>query len=283
MLHIAMKLTSHQYGKQRVRVMKIIRDGNTQTVKELTIGVALQGDFETSYTAGDNSLVVATDTMKNTVQALAKDHLGTDTEKFLAYLGHHFVSKYPQVKTATISSKEHVWQRLTIGGAPHPHSFSGNDSSTPFSEITVTAAGGSAFSGIDNWLLLKSTGSSFVDYPRCEFTTLPETTDRVLATSIKATWKWTGELDNYATANEAIVSAMLVPFSNNHSPSAQTTLFEMGAAALAACPNISEIHIVMPNKHYILVPLDKFGLENNNDIFLPIDEPHGQIEATVSR
>jgi urate oxidase len=278
-----MKLASHQYGKQRVRVMKIIREGSLQIVKELTVGVTLQGDFETSYTVGDNSLVVATDTMKNTVQALAKDHLGTDTEKFLACLGHHFVGKYPQVETATISSKERVWQRLSIEGAPHPHSFSGNDSSTPFSEITVTAAGESASSGIDNLLLLKSTGSSFVDYPRCEFTTLPETADRVLSTAIKATWKWTSAPDSYATANEVIVSAMLVPFSNNHSPSAQTTLFEMGVAALEACPNIGEIHIAMPNKHYILVPLDKFGLENNNDIFLPIDEPHGQIEATVSR
>ena len=282
-MRLAMKLATHQYGKQRVRVMKIIREGSIHTIKELTIGVALQGDFETSYTAGDNSLVVATDTMKNTVTALAKDNLGTQTEKFLAFLGHHFVNKYSQVETAIINSKERVWKRMEISGAPHPHSFSANDSSILFSEFTLTRTGFSAVSGIDNLLLLKSTESSFVDYPRCEFTTLPETTDRVLATSLKATWKWVSEPEDYSAANQEIIAAMLVPFANNHSPSAQTTLFQMGTAALETCPNISEIHIAMPNKHYLLTPLEKFGLENNNEIFLPIDEPHGQIEATITR
>lgn len=278
-----MKLTSNQYGKQKVRVMKILREGNVHTIKELTIGVVLQGDFETSYTAGDNSKVVATDTMKNTVQALAKDKLGSDTERFLAFLGHHFVSKYPQVESATVSSTERVWKRMNIDGAPHPHSFSANDSAVPFSKVTVTKEGQTAISGIDNLLLMKSTESSFIDYPRCEFTTLPETTDRVLATSLKSTWNWSVEPDDYTAANAAIIAAMLIPFANNHSPSAQTTLFQMGTAALEACPEIGEIHIAMPNKHYIHIPLDKFGISNNNEVLLPTDEPHGQIEATVAR
>ncbi len=278
-----MKLTSNQYGKQKVRVMKIIREGHIHTIKELTVGVALQGDFVTSYTAGDNSQVVPTDTMKNTVHALAKDHLGSDTESFLTYLGQHFVSKYPQIDSATISGKERVWKRLAIDGALHPHSFSANDSAVPFSEVVVSAQEVRALSGIDNLLLMKSTESSFVDYPRCEFTTLPETTDRVLATSLKATWTWSAVPASYTAANAAILSAMLVPFASNHSPSAQTTLFEMGTAALAACPEISDIHIAMPNKHYLLIPLEKFGMTNQNEILLPTDEPHGQIEGTVSR
>jgi urate oxidase len=278
-----MKLTTNQYGKEKVRVMKITRAGSVHTVQELTVSVVLQGDFETSYTEGDNSLVVATDTMKNTVQALARDHLGRDTERFLAFLGHHFIGKYPQVSSATISSTERVWQRMEVGGVAHPHTFSANDRAVPFASVTVTQEGQTAHSGIDDFLVMKSTESSFIDYPRCELTTLPETTDRVLATSLKATWQWAVEPDDYTATNAAILSAMLVPFANNHSPSAQTTLYQMGTAALEACPEIGQIHIAMPNKHYLYIPLDKFGIENKNEIFLPTDEPHGQIEATVSR
>jgi urate oxidase len=278
-----MKLNSHQYGKQKVRVMKIIRDGTLHTIKELTVGVALQGDFKSSYTAGDNSLVVATDTIKNTVQALAKDHLGLETERFLTFLAQHFTTKYPQVHTAAVTASERVWGRVEIAGAPHPHTFSASDRAEPFVSAIATAEGIKLRSGIENLLLMKSTESSFADYPRCEFTTLPEAQDRVLATSLKASWKWSAVPADYLLANAAIVRAMLVPFANHHSPSAQTTLFEMASAALAECPEIGEIHLAMPNKHFLLVPLERFGMENSNEIFLPTDEPHGQIEASVGR
>jgi urate oxidase len=263
--------------------MKVTREAGVHTVKELTIGVGLQGDFTTSYTAGDNHLVVPTDTIKNTVTALARDHLEADAERFLLFLGRHFVSTYPQVHTASLTSTERVWQRLSIGAEPHPHSFSANDTATPFCEVTVTKESHSATSGIEHLLLLKSTASSFVDFPRDRFTTLPEVTDRVLATSLRASWKWDAEPHDYHSANQMIVHAMLVPFANNHSPSAQTTLFQMGTAALEACREISEVHLTLPNKHYLLVPLEPFGMGNENEIFLPTDEPHGQIEATVTR
>jgi len=278
-----MKLLHQHYGKQRVRVMKIFREGDIHTVRELAIGVAFEGDFETSYTAGDNSKIVATDTVKNTVTAMARDHLGPDTERYLAFLGHHFLNKYEQIAKVTVTSTERVWQRLVIAGQPHPHSFSAAQTAVPFVEVVVDSAGQTAHSGIDNLLVLKSTASGFIDYPRCEFTTLPETTDRILATSLKATWKWSLEPDSYVAANATILEAMLAPFATEYSPSAQTTLFQMGSAALLACPEIGEIHIAMPNKHCLYVPLDKFGIENNNEIFLPTDEPHGQIEATIGR
>ncbi len=278
-----MKLASHQYGKQKVRVMKITRDGPVHTIKELTVGVALQGDFQSSYTAGDNRLVVATDTMKNTVHALAKDHLGLETERFLAFLGQHFLTKYAQVEIATLSAEECVWGRLDIEGKPHPHTFTAQDKVVPFCEVIATAGNFEIRSGIRNLMLMKSTESSFTDYPRCDFTTLPEAIDRVLATSLTASWKWNAVPANYAIANAAIVSAMLIPFANHHSPSAQTTLFEMASAALDCCPEIKEIHLAMPNQHFIPIPMEKFGMTNQNEIFLPTDEPHGQIEATIVR
>ena len=278
-----MKLLNHQYGKSRVRVMKIIRDGATHTMKELDVAIALAGDFESSYTTGDNSLVVPTDTMKNTVHALASQHLGLETERFARTLASHFLTKYSQIKTATVRASERVWDRLEIGGAPHPHSFSGAQQAKPFAAVTAEGGSVSTQSGIADLLILKSTQSGFEGFPRCEFTTLRETSDRIFAMSLSATWTWSAEPADYNAANRAIISALLQPFALNYSPSVQTTLFQMGEAALDASSEIGSIHLSMPNKHCLPIDLSPFGLENRNEIFLPTDEPHGLIEATVAR
>jgi urate oxidase len=279
----SMHLASHRYGKSRVRVMKILRDGATHTIKELEVAVALEGDFATSYTAGDNSLVVATDTMKNTVHVLAHRHLGRETERFVQTLAGHFLEKYAQVQKATVTASERVWDRLSIGGAPHPHSFVNAQQARPFVTVTADRTTTAIESGIADLLILKSTGSGFSDFPRCEFTTLPETGDRIFATSLRATWHWSAAPADYSAANVAITTALLAPFAQNFSPSVQTTLYQMGEAALAACAEISRIQLAMPNKHCLLLDLKPFGIENKNEVFVPTDEPHGQIEATVGR
>jgi urate oxidase len=279
----AAKLIRHQYGKARVRVLKVLREGETHTVKELTVAVKLSGDFESSYTSNDNSRVVATDTMKNTVHALAKDCLHLETERFAATLASHFVSKYSQVETAVVETSERVWNRLKVWGANHPHSFSGGAPFTPTVCATACEEGVKISSGIEDLLLLKTTASSFEGYPKDEFTTLPETKDRLFATTLQARWDWTREPADYLAANAAIQAALLAPFALNHSPSVQATLFQMGEAALGACAEIERIHLAAPNKHYLLVNLAPFDRENANEIFLPTDEPHGQIEATVAR
>jgi urate oxidase len=278
-----MKLLNQRYGKSRVRVLKVLRDGPTHTIKELCVAVSLEGDFETSYSLGDNSKVVATDTMKNTVNALAKEHLGVESERFAAVLARHFVTAYSQVEKATVEAMERRWDRMSVDRAPHPHAFSQGEPSTPFTKVVATADGQTVSSGIKDLLILKSTESGFEGYPRDRFTTLPETRDRIFSTSLTATWIWTGEPRGYNEANRAILDAMLKPFATNYSPSVQTTLFEMGTSALDACPEISQIHLAMPNKHCLLINLQAFGLENSNEVFVPTDEPHGQIEATIVR
>jgi urate oxidase len=278
-----MKLTSHRYGKSRVRVMKIIRDGSTDTVKELDVAVALEGDFESSYTSGDNHLVVATDTMKNTVNVLAHRHLGIETEPFAKTLARHFLAQYPQVKAVTVTAHERLWGRLTVEGAPHPHSFVNSQQARPFTKVAATGDATTVESGIADLLILKSTGSGFAGFPRCELTTLPETDDRIFATSLTATWEWRTEPASYHSASQAITGALLECFASNFSPSVQTTMFQMGEAALAACPEIARIHLAMPNKHCLLINLKSFGIENRNEVFVPTDEPHGQIEAAVAR
>lgn len=277
------KLTAHQYGKSRVRVMKILRDGATHTVKELEVAVALSGDFERSYTAGDNTNVIATDTIKNTVNVLAKEQLGLETEKFALALAWHFSIRYTQVNRVEVEIRERVWERLTVLGVPHPHSFVNAENARPFVRVIVSENSQEVESGIEDLLILKSTESGFEGYPRCEFTTLPETRDRIFATALTAVWKWTHEPGDYVAANGKIIAALMQPFALNYSPSVQTTLFQMGEAALAACPEISQVHLAAPNKHCLLIDLRPFGQTNENEIFVPTDEPHGQIEATVSR
>lgn len=274
-----MKLSSHRYGKSRVRVVKILREADRHTVVEADVQVLLQGDFESSYTSGDNSKVVPTDTVKNTVNALARDHLTTEIEQFALHLGRHFVKRYEQVEQAAVEISERVWERIN----DHDHSFTAPSSPVPFCRAVVTAGDEEVESGIRDWLVLKSTGSGFEGYPRCEFTTLPETKDRIFATSVTASWKWAKQPASFRAGNAAIRAAMAGPFCERYSPSVQTTMYEMAEAALDACPEISEIAIAMPNKHCLLVNLQPFGMDNPNIVFTATDEPHGQIEATIRR
>lgn len=277
------KLTGHHYGKARVRVIKILRDGPVHTLKELEVAASLKGDFESSYTSGDNSKVVATDTIKNTINVFARQHLGEEPERFALILGDHFLTRYEQVREAEIQILERPWKRLTVNGEPHPHSFAAGSEARMFASVKCNEAGKTIRAGIRNLVILKSTGSGFENYPKDEFTTLPETADRILATSFSATWTFQDQPDHYGRANEAILGAMLRIFANSYSPSAQTTLFQMGEAALSACPEISELDLAMPNKHCLLINLAPFGLENKNEVFVPTDEPHGDITATVRR
>jgi urate oxidase len=277
------KLISHRYGKARVRVLKVLRDGPVHSLKDLEVAARLQGDFESSYTSGDNTRVVPTDTIKNTINILARQHLAKEIEGFALILAEHFLTRYEQVRVAEIEISERPWERLAVDGQPHAHSFQAGSEARMFCRLTCDRTTKTLRSGIRDLVILKSTGSGFENYPKDEFTTLPETADRILATSFSATWTFQNQPSSYRGANDAILSAMLKVFANNYSPSAQTTLFQMGEDALAACAEISELDLAMPNKHCLLINLAPFGLENNNEVFVPTDEPHGDIRATVTR
>jgi urate oxidase len=278
-----MKLLANRYGKGRVRVLKILRDGATHTIKEVDVKAMLEGDFAASYTSADNSKVVATDTIKNTVNVLAKEHLGDEIERFGLSLGKHFLERYEQVESASAEITAKHWQRMEIDGKPHPHSFKAGSEAKMWTRVVCTCDSQVIESGVRDLVILKSTGSGWEGYPRDEYTTLPETSDRILATSFDATWTWSSAPANYNTANDAILAAMLAVFANDYSPSAQASVFQMGTAALTRCPEISRVDMTMPNKHCLLINLKPFGLDNQNDVFVPIDEPHGQIEGSVVR
>jgi urate oxidase len=278
-----MNLKYHRYGKAKVRLLKNLKRDSLHTIKELDVQVSLAGDFDRSYSAGDNRLVVATDTMKNTVNVLALEKLEEQTELFGLDLSRHFLEKYAHVSEVTIETSERVWERLTADGKPSLTNFLAPQKYTPICEVHATRADTRLASGVQDLVILKSAGSAFADFHRDEFTTLPETQDRILATRMASKWTFATKPADYNKANEDILNAMLECFVANDSPSVQKTMYDMGLAALNRCPEISDVNLVMPNLHCLLIDLKPFGKTNPNTLFVPTDAPHGLIEATIAR
>jgi urate oxidase len=278
-----MKLLRNSYGKARVRVMKVLRRGRRHSVKELAVAVTLQGRFAASYTRADNRLVVATDTMKNTINLLAQRVLGGETEAFGVALGDHFLKTYRQVERVALRLEERLWDRMDLRGRPHPHAFLAQNAARPFVEVTATRKATVVRSGIEGLIVLKTTESGFEGYVKDKFTTLRETRDRLLCTQVNAVWTFAARPAAYARVNKHIVAALLKEFASTYSPSVQATLFLMGKAALKAAPEISQISLALPNKHCLPIDLSPLGAVNRNDLFVPTDEPYGQIEGTVAR
>ena len=279
-----MSLIKNRYGKGRVRVMRIHRDGDRQEVSQLNIKAMVEGDFARTYTHADNAMTVSTDTIKNIVNVIARENTGLAPEEFCQVLANKYLDTYPQVSSVAITSHETKWSRLTIGGKPHPHSFTLDANGKPTVELTLARGGAATLaSGIDGFAFMKSTQSGWENYVKDPYTTIPPTADRMCATSMVASWTWSGKPTSYPATNAKILDTILEVFATTYSRSVQDSLYRMGEAALAAVPEISEISMACPNMHFIPMNLSAFGLDNNNDVFLPTDEPHGQIECTVGR
>ena len=278
-----MPLIHNTYGKGRVRIMRVHRDDERNEVRELSVQTMLDGDFAAAYTKGDNRTVVATDTIKNITNIVAREELSAGTEMFGQKLAQRFLARYPHVERATVTMHETKWVRATIAGKAHPHAFLLDANGQPYARVVATRDGVSVTSGIKGFTFMKSTQGGWVDYLMDEYTTLPETTDRIVATAMDATWTWNAPPADYAAANASILSAMLEVFAATYSYGVQDSLFRMGEAALAAVPALQTISMACPNKHYLPINLSAFGLSADNKVFTPTDEPHGQIECTVGR
>jgi urate oxidase len=276
-------LIKNRYGKGRVRVMRIHRDGDRHEVSQLNIKAMFEGDFSRAYTDADNSTSVSTDTIKNVVNVVARENTGLCTEEFCQALAKKYFDSYPQLTSVAITAHETKWSRLSFGGKPHPHSFILDSNGKPTVELTATREASTLVSGIDGFTFMKSTQSGWENYVKDRYTTLMETSDRMCATSMLASWKWSAKPKDYSATNKKILATLLEVFGSTYSASVQDSLYRMGEAALAAVPEISEISMACPNMHFIPMNLSAFGLDNNNDVFLPTDEPHGQIECTVGR
>jgi urate oxidase len=283
------KLGENSYGKSRVRLSRITRvndpkEGDRHDFNEWTVRVLLQGDFEISFTEADNSCLLPTDTMKNTVYFVARNSKAGTLEEFAMELGDYLLGNNPQVSKVSIEVDEKSWERMIVDGAPEPTTFKLNGAEAQ-TVCAVKEKNGAwtISSGVDGLTILKTTKSAFTGYIKDKLTTLKPATDRIFGTRATAKWDYVAPAVDFAAVRARIVAAMLKEFAAHMSMSVQHTLFDMGKAALDAAPEIERIHLTMPNLHHLLADLSPFGQDNPNHIFVPIDEPHGYIEATIER
>jgi len=276
-------LGQNNYGKSGIRLVKVRRDTPRHELWDLTVDVALEGDFEEAHVGGDNTGLLATDTMRNTVYALAKGHLTDSVEAFGLKLVDHFLEAGPTVERALVRIVEHQWDRIEVGGRGHEHSFV-RGSGERIATIRGDGAGDRQVeAGVDDLLVLKTTNSGWEGFLRERYTTLPETNDRILATEITASWLYGGANVDFDRLWQGVRGRILETFTDHYSPSVQNTLYRMGEAVLDGFPEIAKIHISLPNKHHLLYDLQRFGMENEGEIFHATSEPYGLIEGTVER
>lgn len=293
-----------RHGKQRVRVGRVWRNtaDRSHVFVEWNVGISLLSDCAAAYSsAADNSDIVATDTMKNTVYVKAKEcSQQVSAEEFALALGKHFTSFYVKVTAAIVTIVEKPWERILVGGQPHGHGFKlGSEKRTAEAMVKKTGSV-QVTSGIEGLSLLKTTQSGFEGFIRDKYTILPETQERMLATEVTASWSYPFEhlsgipkTPLYFTKQYENVKRVLVdtffgpPKEGVYSPSVQRTLYQMATAVLNRCRDVSWIQLKMPNIHFLPVNLSSKDnpaiVEFEDDVYLPTDEPHGSIVASLSR
>jgi urate oxidase len=285
---MAIVLGDNRYGKAETRVVRIVRDIPRHEIRDRNVSTALRGDFADAHANGDQAHVLPTDTQKNTVYAFAHEHGGQAAEDYAVAVADRFLEASPYATSAQVRVEEYAWDRVTVGPEGHDHSFVRRGTETRTCAITVEGRGSDrrlhVLSGLTDLTVLKSTASEFTGFLKDRFTTLAETDDRVLATSLTAWWRWGPEHpSDWDAAYENVKAVMLETFATTYSRALQETLQLMGTAALEAQPGLAEIRFSAPNKHHFVVDLSPFGLANPGQVFHADDRPYGLIEAQLRR
>jgi len=276
-------LAQNNYGKSRVRLLRVTRREQQHEVRDLTFSIQLEGDFEAAHTAGDNRKILPTDTIKNTLYVLAKQFPVEPVEDFSIRLVGHFLTNNAQVSKVHVSAVEKYWNRIPIGGGSHRFAFASAGDEKRTSEVEGTREEFRIRAGIENLIVLKTSQSAFEGFLRDPYTTLVDTHDRILSTNLRAHWLYEGNEIPFSQTWQGVRQVLLERFADHDSRSLQHTLYAMGDAILKNFEFVREIRLSLPNRHYNPVDLSPFGLTNENEIFLPIAEPHGLIEATLKR
>jgi urate oxidase len=276
-------LGPNQYGKAETRVVRVVRDRPRHELRDLNVSTVLWGDFDAAHTTGDQALVLPTDTQKNTCYAYAKEPGVDQLEDYAVALGRHFVDDVESVAGARIEVEEYAWDRVAVDGREHDHSWVRRGGEVRTAVVTVVGDAVWVVSGLRDLVVLKSTGSEFAGFLRDRYTTLEETGDRVLATSLTARWRWIGATRDWSAAYADVRRTLVERFAVVHSLALQQSLWEMGRSVLEVEPGIAEIRLSAPNKHHFAVDLAPFGLDNRGEVFHADDRPYGLIQATAIR
>jgi len=280
---MAITLAENNYGSSRIRLLRVSKQQGRHDVREIALSIRFEGDFEAAHVQGDNRKILPSDTMKNTVYALARQHSIEPPENFGLHIIEHFLTYNPQVARVFIEWRESIWAHIPHGGKLHPSAFAraGNEKRT--SLLTGTREGTQVRSGIQNLVVLKTTNSAFEDFKKDPYTTLQDETDRILSTVIRADWLYTGEDAEFGILWHAVRQMLLETFVEHESQSLQHTLYAMGEAILSNFENVSEIHLSLPSRQFHLADLAPLGMDNPGTVFLPSDEPQAVIEATLKK
>lgn len=280
---MAVRLVDNRYGKASVRLVTVARGGERHELADRTVEIRFAGEYESAYQGGDNAAVYPTDSMKNSVYALAREQGGEETERFAARLARHFLARPTPPASVEVLIVERPWQRIVIDGRPHPHAFVAGSGERRTACVRADASGESYEAGVEELVVLKTTGSAFAGFPRDRYTTLAETDDRILATAIESTWRYAEPPVRFDVAYTAARRMLIESFAQHESLSVQHTLFAMGERVLETIPEIEEIRLRLPNRHHLRVDLEPFGLDNPNLVFVATSEPFGVIEGTLRR
>ena len=288
MSEVGVRLGANKYGKAENRLVRITRDSARHEIEDLNVTSQLRGAaLAAAYLTGDNAPVVATDTQKNTIFAFAKQYGVGSPERFLQKLAEHFTSSFDWIEGGLWQAEQYEWERILVDGAGHDHSFVRKGQGTRLAAVQVVDGETHVTGGVKDLTVLKSTGSEFHGFPRDRYTSLEETTDRIMATSVTGRWRFLPEAVeagiDYNALYAEVLDILLSTFATVHSLALQQTLYQMGKAAIMARPEIAEVRFAMPNKHHFLSDLAAFGLENPGEVFSAADRPYGLIEGTITR
>ncbi|MEO8572069.1 MAG: factor-independent urate hydroxylase [Chloroflexota bacterium] len=271
---------ANAYGKSAIRLVKVVRGETPHRVRDLTIAIALEGDFAASYRDGENAAVIATDTMKNTAYALAGEFLTGAIEDFAIVLCRHFLDAGSEVDVVRVTIQEHAWR--PIGAAPDAFTRDGSETRTAVAVVSRDETRVRA--GIDGLSVMKTSRSAFSGFPRDRFTTLKETEDRIMATKVTASWAYDPAATIDFDASYAVVrSTFLDVMAEHHSVSVQASIWIVGEAVLERHPEVTEIAMSLPNLHHWTYDVGQFGIENDREVYISTTEPYGLIEATIRR
>jgi urate oxidase len=285
---MAIVLGPNQYGKAETRVVRVYRgDGGRHEIRDLNVSTLLRGDFGDAHTGGDQANVLPTDSQKNTCFAYAKEKGVGQIEDYALGLARHFVDDIGPVSEARIEVDEYPWERVSVAGHPHPHTFTRPSGEVRTTAVTVAGARPAqrawVVSGLADLVVLKSTGSEFSGFYSDRYTTLAQTSDRILATSLTARWRYDPWPQSWEVAHAQIRQILLERYAEVHSLALQQTLWAMGQAVLEARDDVAEIRLSAPNLHHVLADLAPFGLDNPGEVFHATDRPYGLIQCAVQR
>jgi urate oxidase len=280
---MAIILGDHQYGKAESRLVRIYRDQPRHEIRDLNVTTALRGPFEPAYLIGDQSNVLPTDTQKNTAYAFAKSRGIEAIEQFGLDLARRFVHDIDPVEGARVEIEEYAWERAIVDGSEHDHTWLRKGQEIRTAAITVDSSGEYVIAGLKDLVILKSTGSEFAGFLVDEYTTLPETHDRIMATALDVKWRYDGTDLAWDSIYADVRKIMVKEFASLQSLALQQTLWHMGTAVLKAYPQIAEMRLKAPNRHHFDYDIGRFGLENRGEVFIAADRPYGLIEATITR